>query len=115
MILQERKSKILQRIKTLIEQTDDSRDGILTVIMENMASAITSYIGLEVLPIDLEYICIETSIIRYNRLGAEGLKSESIDVIKSEYVDDTLSAYYAILDKYGSANTGISSKRVRFF
>lgn len=115
MIANERKPIILQRIKTLIEQADNSKDDILTIIMENMASAIVSYKGFETLPIDLEYICIETSIIRYNKLGAEGLKSESIDVIKSEYVEDILSAYYTILDKYGSVEAGASPKKVRFF
>lgn len=115
MISQERKSKILQRIKILIEQTDDSRDSILTAIMENMASAIVAYVGLEVLPENLEYICVETSITRYNRLGAEGLKSESIDVIKSEYVGDILSDYYKILDRYGDTNTDSNSRKVRFF
>ena len=115
MIANERKPIILQRIKTLIEQTDNSKDDILTIIMENMASAIVSYKGFEVLPMDLEYICVETSITRYNRLGAEGLKSESIDVIKSEYVEDILSSYYAVLDKYGSVEAGASPKKVRFF
>lgn len=115
MISQERKPKILQNIKTLIEQTDNSKDGILTIIMENIASAIVLYVGLEVLPVNLEYICVEASIMRYNKLGAEGLKSESIDVIKSEYIGDILSDYYIILDKYKNTNVSSNPRKVRFF
>lgn len=114
MILEDRKPVILSRIKSLIEQQDNSKDDILTIIMENMASAIVAYRGFASLPIDLEYICVETSIIRYNRLGAEGLKAESIDVIKSEYVGDVLSDYYTVLDKYNSGDTS-TSKKVRFY
>lgn len=110
-------TRILDRIKRLVGITDDSKDDVLKDIIYIMSNAITSYCGVDTVPLKLEYIVVETSIVRYNRLGAEGLKSESIDVIKSEYVDDIMSSYYVAMDRWlEEQGTSINpSKKVRFF
>lgn len=80
-----------------------------------MSSYVMSYCGINEIPKQLEFIIIETSIIRYNRLGAEGLSSESIDVIKSDYMADIMSNYYVAMDKYMASINENPSKRIRFF
>lgn len=112
-------NELLARIKRLLGLTDASKDDILNDIIYIMSNAIMSYCGVDTVPTKLEYICVEATIARYNRLGAEGLSSESIDVIQSTYIEDVLSTYYTVMDRWieeNASTTGIgSSKKVKFF
>lgn len=106
---------MLEKIKRMLELSDDSKDPIINDIIEIMSQYVMSYCGIDEIPKQLEFIVVETSIIRYNRLGAEGLSSESIDVIKSDYVADIMSNYYVAMDKYMASMNENPSKRIRFF
>ena len=64
---------LLNRIKVLLGITGN--DELLYEIMELIKSKILSCLNIDELPRELEYILIELSIERYNRIGSEGLNS----------------------------------------
>ena len=88
---------LLNRIKTLLGITDN--DELIYEIIELTKSKILNYINKEELPIELEFILVELSIQRYNRIGSEGISSESVDGKSVSYEDD-FENYKIYLDDY---------------
>ena len=88
---------LLNRIKTLLGVTDN--DELIDEIIELTKSKILNYINKEELPKELEFILVELSIQRYNRIGSEGISSESVDGKSVSYEDD-FENYKTYLDDY---------------
>ena len=88
---------LLNRIKTLLGITDN--DELIYEIIELTKSKILNYINKEELPKELEFILVELSIQRYNRIGSEGISSESVDGKSVSYEDD-FENYKTYLDDY---------------
>ena len=78
----------VQKITQSDEKTQEIIEELILIQMESLEVKL----GTDV-PINLEYIVVETSIARYNRLGSEGLKSEGIDVISQSFIEDIFEPY----------------------
>ena len=92
---------LLNRIKTLLGTTDN--DELINEIIELTTSKILNYINKTELPNELESVLIELAIQRYNRIGSEGISSESVDGKSVSYEDD-FESYKVYLDDYISKN-----------
>ena len=90
----------LERVKTLLSLTDNDKDVILTVLMSNAMNTVCTYIGVTNLPTELEFVVEELTVVKYRRLGAEGIDTEKIDVLSTKYVSDDLNPFKTILDQY---------------
>ena len=88
---------LLNRVKTLLGITDN--DELIYEIVEITKEKILNYINEKELPVELEFILIELSIERYNRIGSEGIASESVDGKNVSY-DDNFENYKTYLDDY---------------
>ena len=53
----------------------------------------------------------EIAIKRFRKIGAEGIKSKQIDVIRKDFDENILSEYIVTLDKYIKEN----SNKLRLF
>ena len=93
---------LLNRIKTLLQIQDN--DELIYEIVEITKEKILNYINKEELPKELEFILVEMAISRFNRIGSEGIASESIDG-KSVSYDDDFTGYKHYLDDYISRNS----------
>lgn len=69
---------MLEKIKTLLGIDDDLQNDVLNIIIENVTSHLKALLGKEV-PQDLNFIIEEITVRRFNRLGAEGMRSESVE------------------------------------
>ena len=92
---------LLNRIKTLLGVTDN--DELIYEITELTKSKIINYINEVELPLELEFVLVELTIQRYNRIGSEGIASESVDG-KSVSYEDIFENYKPYLDDYISRN-----------
>lgn len=101
----------LNKIKTLLSLTDNSKDEILTVLISNAMSTVCTYIGVDILPNELEFVVEELTVVKYRRLGAEGIETEKIDVLSTKYVVDDLNPFKTILDQY--IDKKMSGRRLR--
>ena len=88
---------LLNRIKTLLGITDN--DELIFEIVEITKSKILNYINEVELPLELEFVLVELTIQRYNRIGSEGIVSESVDG-KSVSYEDVFENYKPYLDDY---------------
>lgn len=101
----------LNRIKIKLGLTDGNKDELLTVLFDDASNLVCTYINSDSLPNKLSWIAEEIAIKRFRRIGAEGIKSKQIDVIKKDFDENILSEYKAALDKH----IKINSEKVRIF
>jgi len=103
----------LSKIKLLLEIDDTSRDELLGLIIKKCEMFVRCLCNifevddsLELLPLSDELICAieDLAVVKYNKLGSDGLKSETIGPLKMDY-DDLPSDVKFIIDKH---------KRMRF-
>ena len=67
----------LDNIKVLLSLVDDdSQDSVLTVLLNNAVNTITLYLGVEDIPEELTFIAEQMTVIKYRRIGAEGIDTE---------------------------------------
>ena len=92
---------LLNRIKVLLGVSEN--DDLVSEIIELTREKILNYINKTELPNELEFVLIELSIQRYNRIGSEGIASESVDGKSVSYEDD-FEAYKHYLDEYMTRN-----------
>lgn len=93
----------LARVKTLTGVFE--QDELLTEIIQVAEEKILLYLGLNEVPITLGWIVIELAIARFNRIGSEGMSSESVDGGTSSYIEDELGQYKHYLNEYMRQNT----------
>lgn len=95
----------LQDVKTLLGIHDDSRDDLLNLIIRNaerqlLGRLVVNDIPSLVVPPELDYIITELAIMRYNRIGAEGAKSESVEGKSVTYNDNDFLQFESAIADY---------------
>ncbi|RFA36226.1 hypothetical protein CAI16_05405 [Virgibacillus dokdonensis] len=70
---------IKTNIKTVLNIKDNLQDPVLDVLINNVSSHLKALLGKEEIPSSLDFIVEEITIRRYNRIGSEGMKSESVE------------------------------------
>lgn len=79
---------MLENIKLLLNIQDNSKDNLLSYLISNAKQKILTYTNqTEILP-SMEYIVDELVILRYNKLGSEGLQSESFSGVSQTFNQD---------------------------
>ena len=68
---------LLNRMIVMLVINDNEE--LLLEILDITKSKILNYINESELPLELEFVLIELAIQRYNRIGSEGVSSESVD------------------------------------
>ena len=104
----------LERIKIILGiDDDDTKDALLTILLENAINTLCVYLGVDALPNSLKYIAQELTVSRYNKIGAEGISTEKIGELSTTYSVNDLGRYKDILKMYKD-NNGLSGKKVKF-
>ena len=93
---------LLNRIKTLLNI--EGNENLIYEIVNITESKILNYINAIEMPKELEFVLIELSVQRFNRIGSEGIASENVDG-KSVSYDDDFIGYKHYLDDYITRNS----------
>ena len=97
----------LDNVKILLSLVDDdTQDELLAVLLNNAASTIKLYLGVDEMPRELEFIAEQMTVVKYRRIGAEGIDTEKIDVLSTKYVKDDIKPFASLLDTYKSNSLG---------
>lgn len=112
---------MIERIKTLLDLKDNLQDEALNIIIENVTSHLQGKLKkvnktiIEV-PEELNYVIEEISIRRYNRIGTEGAKAESVEGHRVEFYDleKDFVPYQEVIDDY-KEDMGPQRGKVLFF
>ena len=85
---------LLERIKTLLNISDGSKDALLNELIENAREFAQNYINNDAALDNLNGTIIAMVIYDYNRMGTEGLTSENYSGVSfgyaSGYSDDIM-------------------------
>ena len=97
----------LDDIKVLLSLTgDDSQDELLEILYDNAVSTILLFLGIDTMPSELSFIAVQMTVVKYRRVGAEGINTEKIDVLSTKYENDDLKPFKELLLQYKSNNLG---------
>lgn len=109
-------NNIYIRVQSILE-LDESKSAQLMEIIDIQYSALSLLLGLaegDSVPSLMEFIVVETSIARYNRLGSEGLSSEAVDVINQSFITNLFEPYMSQIEAYKAMNPGATgAKKLR--
>src|SRR5690625_422636 len=102
---------MLERIKTLLGIKDNLQDAVLDIIITNVSEHLKALLGKDI-PETLNFIVEEISIRRYNRIGTEGMRSESVEGHNVTFYDlkDDFEPYMDIIDAHKD-DDGVQPRR----
>ena len=77
----------LEMLKIRLGVSDNTRDGLLSLLLSEAQDAILDIIGREELPARLISVQVELDVIAYNKQGAEGESARSEGGISRSFID----------------------------
>lgn len=98
-----------------LEDADDAVKARLQTIVSITGDRLKNRLGTDEIPSELAYIVTEVSIIRFNRIGSEGLSSHTVEGESMGWNEDDFAAYEADIQAWIDENKGTSRRgRIRF-
>jgi hypothetical protein len=108
---------IKDNVKIIVGIQDDLQDSQIDRLITNVEARLKVWImqnaGLPGIPEELMFIVEELVVNRYNKIGSEGMKSESIEGRSVTFTEDDFKPYHSILDTYIPKSE--TSGKVMFF
>lgn len=87
-------------VKLLIGLNDNKQDDQLQKIIDVTEKRLISMLpkDVEAVPSSLDWVVEEVAVKRYNRIGAEGMSSESIDGRSTKFQESDFDEYLSIIE-----------------
>lgn len=109
---------ILETVKNLIfidGGAAPEKEKLLETVIDLTEKKLLSRIGEESVPPSLDYIVAEVAVIRFNRIGSEGMAREAQDGRTIEFNANDFAAYEGVIDAYlADKADGPGKRKVRF-
>lgn len=107
---------MLKNLKILlgIPESDTSQDDKLNLILSGTRSRLKALLGGQEPPDTLNYIITDVAVIRFNRIGSEGLSSHSVEGESLSFSDDDFAGYREDIQTYLDSQKETKKGRVRF-
>lgn len=97
-----------------IPEDDTSQDSRLNLILSSTTSRLKALLGGLDPPNELGYIITDVAVVRYNRIGSEGLSSHSVEGESLSFSDDDFAGYREDIQTYLDNQKEAKKGRVRF-
>ena len=104
---------ILENVKELLGNPKNIDDK-LNVIIELTQKRLGNLLSVKEVPEELEYIVVEVSVIRFNRIGSEGVSSHSVEGESMSFNDDDFDSYDKDIRSWLNNQSDVKKGRVRF-
>ena len=105
----------LANVKTLLDIKGSERDEQLQLIMDMVEKQLLRKLpGETAVPAVLDYIVTEVTIIRFNRLGSEGMTQHSQEGLAITYQTDDFAPYTSDINGYLEPSSQARRGKVRF-
>ncbi|MEK4968607.1 phage head-tail connector protein [Cytobacillus sp. FSL R7-0696] len=107
---------MLNNIKILLGIKDNLQDDVLDILIQNVQSHLMVLLGKQI-PEELSFIVQEIVIRRFNRIGTEGMQSESVEGHSVKFYDlkDEFTPYTDIIASYKESEGESARGKVMFF
>ncbi len=97
-----------------IEKTDTDLDDKLNLILSSTTARLKILLGGIEPPEELSHIILDVSIIRFNRIGSEGLSSHSVEGESMSFASSDFDGYAGEIQAFLEANETSKRGKVRF-
>ena len=105
---------MLEDLKKLLGIEDDKQDDVLLLIVNSTQKRLKALLGGVEPPEELSYIVLDVSVIRFNRIGSEGLASHTVEGESQSWDSDDFSGYKQDIQAWLDAQREAKRGRVRF-
>lgn len=106
---------MLEEIKALLGFTDTDRDPQLMTIMRLVQQRLCSLLGTDEVPEALAYIVTEVTVLRFNRIGSEGMSSHNVEGESITYqATDDFATFANDIEAWKETHAGDVSRKIRF-
>lgn len=107
--------QIRSDVKMLLGMEGDTQDGMLDTIIQSVQSRLRVLLGgVDTIPEQLTYIVAEVAVIRYNRIGSEGMSSHTVEGESISYADNDFSGFMSDIEAWQEEQEKAKRGRVRF-
>lgn len=89
----------IAQAKILLGIEDNLQDKLLSTIAKLTIANFLAYAGVDDVPESLEYIITEVIIKRFNRIGAEGMKIQSLEGTSMTFNADDFREYDSVIKR----------------
>lgn len=105
---------MLEKVKVLLGIQDPEQDQVLEQIISNVSSHLTVLLG-KTVPENLHFVVIEISVMRFNRLGSEGMKSELTEGHRADFFEPAqeFRPYLSIIEQEKAKDNPVTPARGR--
>lgn len=97
-----------------IDENDVSLDNKLNLLISNATKRLKMLLGDIEPPAEMQYIIIEVAIMRFNRLGSEGLSSHNVEGESLSFIDDDFAPFSDDIQAFLDTQKVGSRGKVRF-
>lgn len=95
---------IKSNVKAILGIEDTLQDKVIDIIIKNVQSHLKIWLkqhaDMDSIPSELDFIVEEMAISRFQKLGSEGMASESVEGRSVTYNEDDFNPYRSILETY---------------
>ena len=107
---------MLDKLKLLlgIDATDTDLDEKLNLILSNTAARMKILLGGIEPPEELAHVVLDVAVIRFNRIGSEGLTSHSVEGESMNFASGDFDGYMSEIQAYLDANEESKRGKVCF-
>ena len=97
-----------------IETEDADLDSKLCLIISNTTARLKILLGGIEPPEELEHIVLEVSVIRYNKIGSEGLSSHTVEGESLSFSEDDFEPFSAEIQAFLDSQRDATRGKLRF-
>lgn len=108
--------QLIDKIMRRIDYSGDINEDIelqVRDLCEDTEQQLCNRLGVEAVPDKLNYIVVDVTVKKYNRIGSEGTASHSVDGESMTWAEDPFAEFAEDLDAWKNANA-TGRMRVRF-
>lgn len=105
---------MLDDLKILLGIDDEDSDEKLLLILDSVQNRLKLLIGGLDVPPEMNHICVEVAVIRFNRLGSEGMSSHNVEGENMSYNDNDFDGFMNEIQAFLDSQKESKRGRVRF-
>lgn len=105
---------MLDKLKLLLDIEGTDLDEKLKLILSNATERLAMLLGGVDVPAELDYIILEAAVVRFNRIGSEGLSSHTVEGESMSFANGDFDAFADDIQAWNDSQKDVKKGKVRF-